>query len=294
MTDKEKMSSRELGLVLARQLLDVEDLHYGLWDDDLEVSLSNFGSAQQRYTDMLLEHIGRLVAGSETPYLLEVGCGTGRMLQLLLERGYRVDGVNPSAALNEEVRQRLLEYPPTRARLLEMHFEAIPDERCRAQYDLVLFSESFQYIPLPALIDKLPRLLHNGGHAVICDFFKTDAHGDASAGDRSFGGGHVLSECYRQLQTTPLGIVHDEDLTARVSPTIALLDDWLTQRLVPATATLNTFLLDCYPRSTRLIKWLWRRKLQRARYKYLSGHRSQAVFEKFKTYRLIILQKSSA
>ena len=30
------MRSRELGLVLAQHLLGVEDMHYGLWDADLE------------------------------------------------------------------------------------------------------------------------------------------------------------------------------------------------------------------------------------------------------------------
>mgnify|MGYP001827102477 FL=1 len=47
-----KMTSRELGLVLAQQLLDVEDLHYGLWDPDMELSLGNIALAQQRYTAM--------------------------------------------------------------------------------------------------------------------------------------------------------------------------------------------------------------------------------------------------
>jgi len=49
MHGKNKMSSRELGLVLAQQILDVEDLHYGLWDADLELSLGNMAHAQQRY-----------------------------------------------------------------------------------------------------------------------------------------------------------------------------------------------------------------------------------------------------
>lgn len=51
---KEKMRSRELGLVLTQQILGVDDLHYGLWDDDLELKMSNLGTAQQRYTDFLI------------------------------------------------------------------------------------------------------------------------------------------------------------------------------------------------------------------------------------------------
>lgn len=49
------MTPRELGLVLAQQLLDVEDLHYGLWAPDLEVSPGNLIEAQQRYSTRLLD-----------------------------------------------------------------------------------------------------------------------------------------------------------------------------------------------------------------------------------------------
>ena len=61
MHDKNKMSSRELGLVLAQQILGVEDLHYGLWDADLELSLGNIARAQQRYTEMLLASLDVLL-----------------------------------------------------------------------------------------------------------------------------------------------------------------------------------------------------------------------------------------
>ena len=67
MARTEKMSSRELGLVLAQQLLDVDDLHYGLWDADLPLTLGNVARAQQRYTQLLLGHVARLLEGIEAP-----------------------------------------------------------------------------------------------------------------------------------------------------------------------------------------------------------------------------------
>ena len=133
-------------------------------------------------------------------------------------------------------------------------------------------------------------MLRPGGRLVICDFFKTDAHCDGGHGDRSFSGGHVLADFYRAVDASAFRISHDEDLTARVSPNIALLDEWLTQRLHPALLSIDDYLLGAYPRLTRVLKWLARHKLARARYKYLSGHRSQAVFEKYKSYRLLVLE----
>jgi SAM-dependent methyltransferase len=283
------MNSRELGLVLAQQLLGVDDLHYGLWDDDLPLTLSNLGVAQQRYSDMLLDLISRQTAGIRDARILDVGCGTGHLLQQLRVRGYRVDAVNPSAALNRLVRERLGAQDDHDTVLLETGFESIPAAHRQNQYDQVLFSESFQYIPMATGFEVLAGLLAPAGQVVICDFFKTAAHGQGGSGDRSFGGGHDLAEFYRQVGASGFAIELDEDLTRRVSPGIALLDDWLGERLVPATATLNRWLLDQHPLKTRVLKWLLHKQLTRFNYKYLSGNRSQAVFERYKSYRLVVL-----
>lgn len=290
MSDPEKMSSRELGLVLAQQLLAVEDLHYGLWDADLPPTATNLVAAQQRYTDLLLERITNLVSGIRNPAILDVGCGTGHMLQLMLDRGWRADAVNPSPALNAMVRDRLRAMPGHRARLLETTFEEIPRDFRTRQYDLLLFSESFQYTPLAGFFAQAASLLKVGGALVICDFFRTAADGDGAPGDGSFGGGHRLDDFYRAAEVAPFAIEREDDLTSRVSPNLTLIDDWLQHRVSPAVGTLDHWLRAHYPRVTWLVKWLLRRKLARMEYKYLSGYRGRMVFERYKTYRLIVLR----
>jgi phage gp36-like protein len=174
--------------------------------------------------------------------------------------------------------------------LFECGFEAIPDVPASQRYHLLLFSESFQYIPLLDIFSISPRLLRPGGQLLVCDFFKTDAHRDGGAGDRSFSGGHVLRAFYDDVSSSRFTLQYDEDLTARVSPNIALLDEWLMQRLLPASQSIDTYLTGRYPWSVRLLKWLTRRRLARLRYKYLSGNRSQAMFAKYKSYRLLVLR----
>jgi SAM-dependent methyltransferase len=290
MSDSEKMTSRELGLVLAQQLLDVQDLHFGLWDPDLPVSMSNFGRAQQRYTDLLLGHLKRLSRNNAASRILDIGCGTGHMLEQIVAGGSEADAVNPSPFLNRQVRARLPRLPDTSLTLFESTFEDMPHATCQGRYDVLLCSESFQYIPLPAFFEKAPGLLRSGGCVIISDFFKTDAHGDGAEGDRSFSGGHLLGQFYEQLRGSQFHTVLDEDLTARVSPNIDLLDEWLTQRLAPAAGSIDRYLQDQYPLSSRVLKWLGRRKLAKLKYKYLSGHRNAAMFHKYKSYRLLILQ----
>ena len=290
MPDAEKMTSRELGLVLAQQLLDVQDLHFGLWDADLPVSMSNFAIAQQRYTDLLLEEVKRLAGDHNAARILDIGCGTGHMLEQLIACGYEVDAVNPSPFLNRQVRERFSRLQAVSPTLFESTFENMPHAACQGHYDVLLCSESFQYIPLPDFFEKAPGLLQSGGYVIICDFFKTDAHGDGAAGDRSFSGGHLLGQFYERLRDSPFRKVLDEDLTHRVSPNMDLLDEWLMQRLVPAAGSIDRYLQDQYPRSSSVLKWLARRRLAKLKYKYLSGHRNATMFRKYKSYRLLILQ----
>ena len=282
---KEKMHSRELGLVLAKRLLDVEDLHYGLWDPSLELKLANLPIAQQRYNEMLM---AQLPEPNGEVRVLDIGCGAGHLLRQLLDRGYRADGVIPARDLAEAVRGRLADFPGYRSRLFECRLEDLPLDQCRRHYDVALFSESFQYIPLAASLPRLQEILKSGGLLVICDFFKTEALGDGVSGDRSFGGGHPLREFTAAMQRTPFVAVKDEDITQRVSPNMDLVNDVLIHRLKPAVLALGSYLEGRYPLVMRLAMKLFRRKLEKVNYKYFSGHRSKEVFERYKTYRLLV------
>src|SRR6266852_6612863 len=180
-----KMHSRELGLVLAQQLLAVEDLHYGLWDGDLELTLGNLAVAQQRYNDMLIAQLPR---PEREVRVLDFGCGTGHLLRQLLDRGYCADGVIPAKDLCDAVRSRLAGCIGPQPRIHECRFEDFPAGQCRGLYDVTLFSESFQYISPSISLPILQAILKPGGLLLISDFFRSEAPESASL-DPGFGGG---------------------------------------------------------------------------------------------------------
>jgi SAM-dependent methyltransferase len=291
MAVREKMSSRELGLLLTEILMGAKDLHYGYWEDGLPLSAANAAIAQQHYSDKLMAALPPL-ADDKVVRVLDIGCGVGNMMVQMLGRGYHVDGVSPSEGLSRRIKERLSPYSGDRTRLFECVFQNFPREHCRNQYDVALFSESFQYIKMEASFDRLQGLLKPGGMVIISDFFKTPADGDGGPGDGSFRGGHHLEKFYALLKDLPFTILEDQDITPYMSPNLELVNDVLMNKVKPAGLTVGKYIRSNYPKVVSLYKLarpFFRKTEEKILFKYFSGYRSREVFERYKSYRFIRL-----
>ena len=100
--------------------------------------------------------------------VLVVGCGSGRDVLPLVERGCRVTGVDP-AAIALSLARRVLRQRQLSADLIEGFFE---DVQLSGHFDVVMFSYySYSYIPesarrIRALRDAAARLAA-GGHVLV-------------------------------------------------------------------------------------------------------------------------------
>jgi SAM-dependent methyltransferase len=270
----QKVSTRELGLILGARLLKTEDLHYGYWADGLEVTLANLPIAQAAYCDYLL---GKIPPGVKT--ILDVGCGTGHVAQLLVERGYRVECVSPAPLLTEAARERLGSQVPIYPTTLEQL-------RAPHAYDLLLFSESFQYIPPRQSLPKANRLLHTGGYVLLSDFFSIE-----DSGPSALRGGHPLRAFKAYLATQPLRVLLDEDITLRTAPNLKLIDDMLQDYALPVWDALGYYLRENHPWVSRALRPLLRKRLKKLEFKYFSRQRTAETFLQHKSYRCMLLQK---
>jgi SAM-dependent methyltransferase len=100
--------------------------------------------------------------------MLIVGCGSGRDLVSLVQRGYRVTGVDPAAAALATA-QRILRERQLSATLVEGFFE---DVQLTGPFDVVWFSYfSYSYIPVSSrrigVLRKAATHLAPSGHVLL-------------------------------------------------------------------------------------------------------------------------------
>ena len=282
------MDSKELGLVAAQQLLQVEDLHYGFWEKGATPSMQKLWEAQNQHSLFLIKHIEATLDADKTGKILDSGCGVGSTMKRLLEKQYRVDGLVPSKWMAQQAREKVRPHQtPTAGKIDQCRLEDFPTAPLTEKYRLVFFSESFQYVNMEKAFEVLHEILLPAGQVIIFDFFQKDG----VAGKSPLKGGHSIGRFYERVEKAGYAIETDLDVTENLSPNLELIHDLLAERILPFLTTLDEFLATRYRLPYKGIKYLFRKKLHKLRYKY-STQRNGANFEKFKTYRLLVLKKS--
>jgi MPBQ/MSBQ methyltransferase len=208
----EKIDTRavglDVGLAFIRWLTGAENLHYGLWTG-LEVTAGNLKAAQEAYTAKLF---GYLPQGSLR--VLDIGGGAGETARKLIALGHQVEIVVPSPFLAQRCREN--------APGATVHESTFEDFQGAGPFDLCLFSESFQYIPMDESLPKCAALLAPDGQVLIADCFRTEAYKGRQAHGPQAGGGHRLAAFRAALEASPFRVAAEEDITEAVAPSIDL------------------------------------------------------------------------
>ncbi len=277
---KDKVKTKELGLlaglIFGKYFFGSEDLHFGFWTDDLEVDKNNFAKAQENHSNFIISHIPE-----STKTILDVGCGAGILAAKLLDKGFSVDCVSPSSMLTERVQEILGD----RSTIFESPLEEMESDK---RYDTLIFSESFQYIELSTALRQSLKFLNQGGHLLICDFFKTDARGKGP-----IGGGHRLSRFYEAISESPFEPVKDIDITEQTMPNLDLFNEMLHSVGLPIKKMIFYYIDNNRPLVSRFLKWKYKEKLEKIDRTYFSSEISADNYQKYNSYRLLLYKKES-
>jgi len=276
-----KKLSREIGLeigsLFGRHFLKIKHLHYGYWPSDLEVDITNLYIAQDKYIEFLISNIPQNVKN-----ILDVGCGSGQNAKRLIEAGYNVDCVSPSPVLAQNTRDAI----GSEHTVYVSYYEELATDK---KYDMIMFSESFQYMNMEEAIKKNQELLNKNGCLLICDIFKNDVEGKCT-----LSGGHRFSDFNEVIASSPFVLEKEIDITDKTAPTIDLEHKMFMEVGLPAWDLFDQLMDSRYPLMAKFLRWKYKKKIGRLRKKYFDGQRTGANFRKFKSYKLLVYKMNAA
>ncbi|WP_414570724.1 class I SAM-dependent DNA methyltransferase [Nostoc sp. CCY 9925] len=252
-------------------------LHYGYWEplptQGEELTLTRLRVAQESYAAKLLSFIPESIKT-----VLDVGCGIGGNAAYLCSRGLIVEGLAPDALQQE----RFIKNTNSQVPFYLTRFE---DFHKSYSYDLILFSESSQYIAALDLAQGAARLLDSGGYLLLADMMRFDAEYQEGI----FSNCHVASELQAALEQAGFKLIKTEDISTQVAPTIDLCVDNFRTFGLSTVKYIADVVAIALPPLYAIGRWAFKRWLEKP---IAEGLAARAIFENHLCYSIQLWQLS--
>ncbi len=265
----------DIALKLIHKLFGLKYLHYGYFGGNQEVSLSSLPRAQIEFKDQIIGCFPE-----DVKKVLDVGCGTGETAKFLLDLDFNVTCVDPDPYL---VKKTLIT-TDHRARVLKGNYETFTDLH-KESFDLILMSESCQYINPDLGWVQHKKHLCQGGYVVIADFFKIKKV-DKPYLSKS---GHNFEEFLNVSEKNGFSLVKKTDITKNVSPTMDIYQDIIFTKVFPCFEAFCEIVHRRFPKIYGLLRFFLRKKIEFLRLKY--SHQDSKIFSEYKSYFILVFKK---
>lgn len=238
-----KKPKNDRALRFYHEVLGLEHLHYGIWNDDDELTIANLKLAQKRYEDLLADNIP-----SDVQNTLEAGCGTGAMWTRMLDMGLNAEALSPDVNQMEMLTKKIS---------APFHFCRFEDFEPEKQYDMVLMSESCQYIPLDQIFDTVKQSLRSKGYWMICDYFIRDNAEGVMAKS-----GHNFNKFMQMAKENGFELLKERDITKEATRTLDFSKVLVNKGRTGFDIVTEKFRND-HPLVTKFVGWLLRKKIRK-------------------------------
>ena len=234
----------DIELLVATEVLKLESLHYGFWDENADVTFENFKKAQARYTEMLIDSIPDGVSS-----ILDVGCGIGDNARALARSGFRVTAISPDRNHGKYVEN--LDEP------IVFHNSTMETFDSEESFDLILLSESQTYFDPKITFRACNRYLNKPGYLLVSDIF------NISSRFRRNGVTHTERQYVEDAERFDLRLSSSVDITERVLPSLELAHSVYASHARPALEIAIRYARKIAPVKYWLIKLLFNRQLRK-------------------------------
>lgn len=266
----------DVALRLATKLFGIEHLHYGFFKKGLAATIDNIPKAQAAYAKELLSNIPKGVHR-----ILDVGCGTGGNAKELVKKKHSLVCIAPDPYLIEKTLENTSGKVETRTDLYE-NINDLPEQ----SFDLVLMSESCQYVKIDEGWKKHSQFLKPKGYVIIADFFRIkplDRPGLSKSG-------HPLDEFLTSAKENGFKLLKKRDITPFVAPTMDIYQGIIKDKVFPIAEGVFEIIQRKFPILFALGKKLVSEKVEKLRVKY--SNQDSKTFREYKQYLIMVFQKT--
>ncbi len=253
-------------------------LHFGLWKKGDKLTLENFQAAQERYLNNLIASIPKGVST-----VLDVGCGVGGNAAKLLNLGYQVTGICPDPYQGQLFRKNTKGKAGFKLTTLEKYDTG-------QKFDLIIMSESVQYIPFGEALKKISQLLRPTGYLLVSDYFKKVSAKNVpnlpSAG---------LTDYLKAVEKAGFKVVKKQDITDNILPTLDYGTDVYLNYIRPVLSCILTTLQVHLPPVYWMLNLFFKFRVKGKTLKQIIVNNlvplQRDVFRKYLTYQVMLIKR---
>ena len=265
----------DIALRLANNLVGVKHLHYGFFSDGLEPTLENLPEAQERYMQNLLSYVPE-----DVKKVFDVGCGTGEVAKQLIKKGMNLTCMAPDPYLIEKTKENT----EGKAKMITDLYENVDDEEADS-FDMVLMSESCQYIKIQKGWEQNKKYLKKGGYVLIADFFQKKSL-DVEGLSKS---GHKKENFLNAAKRNGFELVKEVDITKETAPTMDIYQEVITKKVFPVAEAIFEVLQRKVPTIYKIVKRILGKRVEKLQSKYQT--QGAEIFQNYKGYYIFLFRK---